>query len=146
MAGFHLWTHFNPEGYKMVLDEFVQRAGVEVRLFTKLIDADADRTARTVRSVVVHDIEGYHCLAARMFVDATGDAVLADLAGAECRRAGQDTPHIMPPTLTSIYCGVHAGIGTAAWEQVYARASEGAFSQPDYYLQGSVARAKRWAT
>jgi hypothetical protein len=139
LAAFHHWTHFNPEGYKVVLDDFVQKAGVEVRLFTKLIDADADRTARTVRSVVVHDIEGYHCLAARMFVDATGDAVLADLVGAECRRAGRDTPHIMPPTLTSIYCGMHrgkygeGGIG----KEVYAQGMrEGAFSQLDYYLQG----------
>ena len=109
LAAFHHWTHFNPEGYKVVLDALVQKAGVEVRLFTKLIDADADRNARSVRGIVVHDIEGYHYLAARMFVDATGDAVLAELAGAECRRAGRDTPHIMPPTLTSIYCGVHQG-------------------------------------
>ena len=72
LAAFHHWTHFNPEGYKTVLDEFVQKAGVEVRFFTKLIDADADRAARTVRSVVVNDIEGYHCLSARMFIDATG--------------------------------------------------------------------------
>jgi hypothetical protein len=139
LAGFHLWTHFNPEGYKTVLDEFVEKAGVEVRLFTKLIDTDADRAARTVRSVVVHDIEGYHCLAARMFVDATGDAVLADLSGAECRRAGQDTPHIMPPTLASIYCGLHDGpIGRGGLgASVYAQGvREGAFSQPDYYLQG----------
>ena len=139
LAGFHLWTHFNPEGYKVVLDEFVQKAGVEVRLFTKLIDVDADAAAHGVRGVVVHDIEGYRYLAARMFVDATGDAVLAELAGAECRRAGQHTPHIMPPTLTSIYCGMHrgkygeGGIG----KEVYAQGvREGAFSQPDYYLQG----------
>jgi len=139
MAAFHHWTHFNPEGYKTVLDAFVQQAGVEVRFFTKLIDADADRAARIVRSVVVHDIEGYHCLSARMFVDATGDAELAHLAGAECRRAGQDTPRIMPPTLTSIYAGMHVGafghggIGAAVYAQ---GVKEGAFSQPDYYLQG----------
>jgi len=139
LAGFHLWTHFNPEGYKVVLDEFIQKAGVEVRLFTKLIDADTDTAARTVRGVVVHDIEGYRYLGARMFVDATGDAVLAELAGAECRRAGQHTPHIMPPTLTSIYCGVHDGpIGRGCLgASVYAQGvKEGAFSQPDYYLQG----------
>jgi hypothetical protein len=139
LAGFHLWTHFNPEGYKTVLDQFVQQAGVEVRFFTKLIDVDADAAARAVRSIVVHDIEGYHCLAARMFVDATGDAVLAHLAGAECRRAGQDTPRIMPPTLTSIYSGVHEGpIGHGCLgASVYAQGvKEGAFSQPDYYLQG----------
>ena len=138
LAAFHRWTHFNPEGYKTVLDEFVAKAGVEVRLFTKLIDADVDATGHGLRGVVVHDIEGYHYLGARMFVDATGDAVLADLAGAECRRAGRDTPHIMPPTLASIYAGIHDGpIGGGFGASVYAQGvKEGAFSQPDYYLQG----------
>jgi hypothetical protein len=109
LAAYHRWTHFNPEGYKVVLDELVANAGVEVRLFTKLIDADAQPSAGMVRGVMTHDIEGYRYITARLFVDATGDAVLADLAGAACRRAGRDTPHIMPPTLTSIYCGMHRG-------------------------------------
>ena len=148
LAAFHHWTHFNPEGYKVVLDALVQKAGVEVRLFTKLIDVDADRNAHSVRGIVVHDIEGYHYLAARMFVDATGDAVLAELAGAECRRAGRDTPHIMPPTLTSIYSGVHQGpIGNGCLgADVYAKGvREGAFSQPDYYLQGLTRQSEELA-
>ena len=37
------WTPFNVEGYKLVLDEKMVAAGVEVRFFTKLIDADVFR-------------------------------------------------------------------------------------------------------
>ena len=39
---FHCWTPFEPEGLKLVLDELTREGGVEVRFFTKVIDADAD--------------------------------------------------------------------------------------------------------
>ena len=44
---FHQWTAFQVEGYKLLLDELVTAAGVEVRFFTRVIDVDADRDGRT---------------------------------------------------------------------------------------------------
>ena len=41
-----------------MLDELVAAAGVEVRFFTRVIEADAEPTAGTVRGVIAHNIEG----------------------------------------------------------------------------------------
>ena len=80
---FHCWTPFDAEGYKLVLDELVQKAGVEVRFFTRAIDADVDTQTRTVRGLIAHNIEGMKYLRAKTFVDATGDAVLARMTSAD---------------------------------------------------------------
>ena len=103
---FHCWTPFQPEGLKLLWDELVVQSGVEVRFFTRLIDADADAANRSIRGVILHNIEGYRYVPAKMFIDATGDAVLADLCGAPYREAGRDAPEAMPPTLCSLCAGV----------------------------------------
>jgi len=70
-------------------------------------------------------------------VDATGDAVLADLCGVECRT----NPEFMPGTL----CSLHAGID---WSRFWKRTerecfgplrqaiADGHFTQPDRHLPG----------
>lgn len=135
------WTPFKVEGYKRLLDELAVGAGVEVRFFTSLIDADADRDNRRVNAVIIHNIEGYRCIRARTFLDCTGDGVLADLVGAPCRDAGRDTPRIMPATLASLMAGVD-------WTQMdwdkqnegLQRAlADGHFTQPDRHLPGMSA-------
>ena len=102
---YHCWTPFRVEGLKLLLDELAADSGVEVRFFTTVIDADA--RADTVNGVVVHNIEGLRYIRAKTFVDCTGDAVLADLCGVECRT----NPAFMPGTL----CSLHAGID---WERL----------------------------
>ena len=102
----HVWVPFNPEGYKIVLDELVTKAGVEVCFFTQVIDVHADRERGTVDGVVLHNIEGYRYVRAKTFLDGTGDAVLAEMCGVTCRAAGHDTPGIMPPTLCSLCSGI----------------------------------------
>ncbi len=139
------WTPFNVEGYKLVLDEKLQNAGVEIRFFTKLIDADVLGEERRVNGIVLHNIEGYSFIAAKAFIDCTGDAVLANLCGAPCWEAGRDTPKIMPATLPSLFAGID-------WERVRAYRQEagneqfsgiirkgiadGIFIQPDPFLVG----------
>jgi len=136
------WTPFQVEGYKRLLDELVVAAGVEVRFFTRLIDCDADASARRVHGVIIHNIEGYGYIRARAFIDATGDAVLADLAGAECREAGRDTPHIMPATLPSLFAGNFARMQTDDnfWKRqndaLHRALADGHFTQPDNHLPG----------
>ena len=136
------WTPFQVEGYKRLLDELVVAAGVEVRFFTKVIDCDADASAGRVHGVVLHNIEGYTFVRARTFIDATGDAVLADLAGAQCREAGRDTPHIMPATLPSLFASDFARTKNSGdfWRMqndgLQRALAEGHFSQPDRHLPG----------
>jgi len=142
---FHCWTPFRPEGYKLLLDELVVAAGVEVRFFTRVIDADADADAGTVRGVVTNNVEGCRFVAASTFIDATGDAVLTDLCGAACREAGRDTPGIMPPTLCSLCAGIDwetaapvPGSNCPADQQAYFEKAlaEGHFSHGDRHLPG----------
>ena len=93
---------FNPEAVKMLFDKFCHDAGVEVRYFTRLVDADADPKTGRVTGVITNNIEGYRYIAAKTFIDCTGDAVLSNLCGVKLRAAGRDTPHIMPPTLCAL--------------------------------------------
>jgi ribulose 1,5-bisphosphate synthetase/thiazole synthase len=90
---------FNPEGLKILFDKMCHDLGVEVRYFTRVIDVDCDQRTKRVRGVITSNIEGYRYIAAKAFIDCTGDAVLTTLTGAKVRAAGHDTPNIMPPTL-----------------------------------------------
>jgi len=139
------WTKFQPEGYKLVLDEKAKAASVEVRFFTRLIDAEFDAGQRRVKGVIIQNIEGYHYITAKTFIDCTGDAVLADLCGCDCWVSGRDTPHIMPASL-SIYC---TGIdwprvdayrkqhGTEQDTEIVRKGiADGMFIQPDPFLVG----------
>lgn len=103
---FHCWTPFKAEGLKLLLDELVVAAGVEVRFFTRVVEAEVDAAAKQVSGVVLQNIDGFRYVPARTFIDATGDAVLATLCGAPCRAAGGHAPEAMPPTLCSLCAGI----------------------------------------
>jgi hypothetical protein len=133
---YHQWTPFQVEGYKLVLDEFVHKAGVEVRFFTRVIDADANPQKRSVAGVVLQNIQGYRFIKARAYIDATGDAVLADLCGAPCREAGRDTEAPMAATLCSLHAGIDwSRMGNQA-EALKKALADGHFTQPDRHLPG----------
>src|SRR5258705_7158048 len=72
---------FDPESVKRVADELCVRAGVDVLLHAQVLGAERERDSIT--TVRVADHSGIHELGARTFVDATGEADLAHLAGAE---------------------------------------------------------------
>jgi len=132
------WTPFNVEGYKLILDELVTKAGVDVCFFTRVIDADCDAKAGRVNGVILSNIEGYRYVAAKTFVDGTGDAVLADLCGVVCREAGRDTPKIMPASLCSLFANLDwdrfkKKVEQEAKDQAI---KDGFFTQPDMLLPG----------
>ena len=134
---FHCWSPFRAEGLKLMLDEFAISAGVEVRFFTRVIDADVQDGV--VNGVVLSNVEGYSYVKARTFIDATGDAILADLCGVTCREAGKDSPRIMPATLASLFTGVDWSAPQAGYEQnVYLPKAleDGHFTQYDRHLPG----------
>jgi hypothetical protein len=137
---FQCWTPFRVEGYKIVLDELVAAAGVEVRFFTRVVEADADPQSGTVHGVIAHNIEGLRYLRARTFIDGTGDAVLATLCGAACREAGRDTPNIMPPTLCAQCAGIDwSQTQRASQQKLLEQAiAEQHFSHRDRHLPGLI--------
>ncbi len=133
---YHNWTPFQVEGYKLVLDEFVTKVGVEVRFFTRVIDAEADPKTGVVSGVVLQNVEGYRFVRGGAYIDATGDGVLADLCGAACREAGRDTEAPMAATL----CSLHAGIDWSKWGNQHAALKKALrdkhFTQADRHLPG----------
>lgn len=136
---YHCWTPFSAEGLKLLLDELVTAAGVEVRFFTRVIDADADAKQGRVRGVILNNIEGYRYVRAKTFIDCTGDAVLANLCGVPCREAGRDTQRIMPATLASLFTGIDfTRIGPYENQQSALRRAlaDGHFTQFDRLLPG----------
>lgn len=129
---------FHPEALKLLLDRLCHDAGVEVRFFTRVIDADADRDQGRVRGLITNSVEGHRCIRASAFIDATGDAIFADLCGVPTREAGRDTPKIMPPTLCAIIADIDYGRASNAEQQamVEKAIADGFFSQPDRHVPG----------
>ncbi len=133
----HRSATFSVETLKRVLDKLVLDAGVDLLLCTRVIDADADRKGRKLAGVVIQHVEGLRYVPAKAFIDATGDAVVANLCGVKCREAGRDTPNIMPPTLCATVANVNWTFSYADQQDAIKRGVEaGEFSQPDRHVPG----------
>ena len=141
---FHTWSPFKVEGLKLMLDELALEAGVEVRYFTRVIDVECPVESKSVQGVVLTNIEGYRYVKAKTFIDATGDAILADLCGIPCWEAGRDTERIMPSTLASLFTGIdweerNAGRRQHGSEEATflpQALADGHFTQHDRHLPG----------
>jgi hypothetical protein len=149
---YHQWVPFNAEGLKIVLDELVVAAGVEVRFFTKLIDVDAEDATGVVRGIIINSVEGNRYVPGKTFIDATGDAILSDLCNVGCREAGRDTSDIMPPTLCALWSGIDwlaTGKSTDGLnprdQQTYLEKAieDGFFSHRDRHLPGVFHAGRR---
>lgn len=143
---YNRWIPFDPEALKRLLDEYCVEAGVEIRYFTRVIDADVE--GRTVNGAIISNIEGLGFIKAKTFIDCTGDAVLAAACGAECKVAGRDWP-FQPATVCSTFSGINwddpaycTNRGTDAVrekvkEEYLPRANaDGHFSHPDHFIAG----------
>ncbi|MGD9518351.1 MAG: FAD-dependent oxidoreductase [Armatimonadota bacterium] len=72
-------VYHNPEALKFVLESLAAEAGVELLYYTLLTGAVV--TSGAVTAIEVHNKSGQREITARVFVDATGDADLAVIAG-----------------------------------------------------------------
>ncbi len=124
-------TRIKPDPLKRLLENMVLDAGVEIRYFSKLIDADADPEQKNVNGVIVGQVDGMHYIPAATFIDGTGDALLCDFAGIPYDQAGRDTEKIMPPTLCSMWSGMEWGETENAKKYFDQAIADGHFSKPD---------------
>lgn len=85
---------FHEEYMKIVLDRMAIQAGVHVLLHVTL--CDVEKEGETLRSVTVVGKSGKIRLGARYFIDCTGDADLAVMAGCPTR-LGRDSDHLCQP-------------------------------------------------
>ena len=141
------WVPFKPEALKRVLDELSVAAGVEIRFFTRVIDAEAKDGQ--IDGVVLSNVEGYRHVRAKAFVDATGDAALSALAGAPCKVILKDIETVAPSTLCSLHGGIdwddpayESGwqgidkVKALAKEKLQQAIADGHFTQPDRFMPG----------
>ena len=147
LSDYNRKIQFKPEGVKLALDQFCVEAGVDVLFFTRLMNAEVE--GHRVVGAIIANVEGLTFVEARVFIDATGDAVLADSAGAPCLIAGHDWAHA-PATLCSILGGVNwedpaYGTGTKGYDVVHKRVkkefvpqalADGHFTRPDPHIMG----------
>lgn len=82
---------FNPEGLKFVLEELLQEAGGEVLYHTQVVQPLMD--GGHIGALVVHNKGGLQALRAAVFIDATGDADVAALAGVPFQAGDEDGVH-----------------------------------------------------
>src|SRR5258707_4938589 len=141
------WVPFKPEALKRQLDEMAQDAGVEVRFFTRVIDAEAKD--RRIEGAVISNVEGYRFIRAKAFIDATGDAALSDLAGADCKVILRDIEAVAPGTLCSLFPRLNWDdpalgddsrrihkVNAFSKKQLHQAIADGHFSQPDRFMPG----------
>jgi glycine/D-amino acid oxidase-like deaminating enzyme len=92
-------VNYNPERLKLVWDELLAAAGVRVWSHATLVAAEQDASGRIV-GVVISTKRGFGRIAARRFIDASGDADLCHLAGVAYEKAGEHEP---AQTLTTTF-------------------------------------------
>lgn len=74
---------FSPASLILALDEMLMKEGIDMWFDTILVDAEKDADNK-IRSIEVFNKSGKIKLEAKCFIDATGDADLAHIAGNEC--------------------------------------------------------------
>lgn len=94
----NVYTPFDPEGMKLILDRKMREAGVDVRFFTRLVDVDGENGC--IRGAIISNVEGLSYVKAKTYIDGTGDAAMANAAGAACcAPMSVEYPGIMGATL-----------------------------------------------
>ena len=88
---------FNEEILKLVLNRMAIEAGVELLFGTVLVGAE--REGNTIRSITVSGVGGTYPMSADRYIDATGDANLAMLAGFDYRVGRESDGLCQPMTL-----------------------------------------------
>ena len=91
------WVPFDPETLKVVLDEMMQEAGVEVLFDVFAVGAIVD--ANAMAGVIVEGKMGRRAIQAKVVVDATGDGDVAARAGAPWVKGRQEDGLMQPITL-----------------------------------------------
>ena len=107
------WLPLNPEHLKRVYDELVTRYGATIRFLSRAFDVETDDSGK-VTGVIVLEREGLVCYRARAFVDASGDADIAALAGAKFEY-GDDLHKTMPFT----HCFIISNVDSYAFQNYY---------------------------
>ncbi|MCX6375647.1 MAG: FAD-dependent oxidoreductase [Armatimonadetes bacterium] len=97
-------TAFDPEAFKYVADRMCEDAGVRVLLHSFVTDVVVSKSE--IAQVEIAGKSGKRTLDAKVVVDATGDADVAFLAGAQCEKGRSSDGLMQPMTLNFRVCNV----------------------------------------
>lgn len=106
------WQAIDAEIMKRLLDDLVEAAGVRVLFGVKVCEAEVDDGR--IRALWAATAQGIRRITGKQFIDATGDGMLAMLAGAEFEY-GDKAGNTMSPTL----CAQFANIDYKKYEEAY---------------------------
>jgi hypothetical protein len=95
---------FDVEVMKLVTDQMVKEAGVELLLHTCVIDVRVE--GNTLRGVEVHNKSGRQVVVGKVTVDATGDGDVAALAGVPYEKGRKEDGLMQPLTLIFMMGGI----------------------------------------
>lgn len=97
---------FDPEMGKIVLEEMVQRSGARIMYDCTCFSAVMNEDGNRIERLLFQTKGGYLSVRADIFIDATGDAIVADMAGVPYETGGQDFAGLnMSTTLGSRWSG-----------------------------------------
>lgn len=83
-------VNYNPERLKLVWDQLLENAGVDVMLHTQLIDVESESGRPS--GVIIWGKQGFYRIKAKVFIDASGDADFCKLAQLPFETAGESEP------------------------------------------------------
>ncbi len=87
-----IWT--NPEMMALIYDELCTESGVDI--LYNMTFVDVIKAGSSVDYVIVQTISGLHAIKAKVFIDGSGDAILARAAGAPAERGYEKTGNNQP--------------------------------------------------
>lgn len=98
-------VEFNPEAFKLIADDMLEEAGVEV--LYHLFAAAVVRESAEVSAVIAAGKEGFWEIRAKQVVDATGDGDVAAFAGAEFEQHAEMQAMSMHFRIGGVTPGIH---------------------------------------
>lgn len=104
---------YDAEAMKVLLEEMCEEAGVHVRLYTRLVATTMDD--RKIRHVILEAKEGRFAVAAKHFVDTTGDGDLGALSGCGFDLGRPSDGLTQPMSLMALIANVPAEIANAPY-------------------------------
>jgi flavin-dependent dehydrogenase len=106
---------FDVEEVRLLMDELCQEAGAQIQLYTRVAAASVEGGALT--HVLVESKSGREAIAARQFIDCTGDGDLGALAGCGFDLGHPETGATQPMSLIALLTGIRRDQVTAYFHQ-----------------------------
>lgn len=122
------------EALKRTYEELLIEAGVDFLFGVTLIDVLTD--GQTITGCVLNGKSGIFVVQAKIYIDCTGDADLAYMAGAECDK-GDENGQMMAGTLCSLWTNIDFARRNGSDNRGLDKAiKDSVFENPDLHLPG----------